>query len=460
MTFAEAARLLLMGGILAVLLRSAWSLLRSSADPVIRIATVWAAFVLPLIGARVGLTRVSDDQRFLSFLVRLQDFTAIAPIPFLLSALGKKGSRRSAVTTALVVATSLGALWVWLDGPVLLDHVVTGTLATGETYRTLATGPLLRAFGAVGFVAWLWSLVLVMRDHRDHPDLGFVVAVGGGTLVLAGANDSLMDAGVIRSVPLIDVACLVALVIIGVSLSRRTRAAFSGARDDVERHTRELERHHDELSQRERATALGALAGGLGHEINNPLTVVALSLDRAVGLLQELDRLAPVRLRLEECQEACRSVANAVQEFGSSGSSLLERDEPRQEPPSSLRILVVDDEPLVAKSLRRALAGHQVTVAHGGTEALAAIRAGAFDRVLCDVMMPGMSGPELYRALEADGRLGEFRFAFVTGGAFSPEIAARVRRTGVPVLRKPVDPRELARFVRDGSAVLAEAARP
>jgi CheY-like chemotaxis protein len=189
---------------------------------------------------------------------------------------------------------------------------------------------------------------------------------------------------------------------------------------------------------------------------------VALNLDRAVKLLRDLDRLAPVRMRLEECQTACRGVARSVQEFGSLRPPAPER--PIAPTPSGprLRILVVDDEPLVAKSLRRALPGHHVTVAHGGVEALALLREEKFDRVLCDVMMPGMSGPELHRALGNEGRLDELGFAFVTGGAFSSEIAAQVKTTGVRVLRKPVDPAELASVVAELSAsgVVAEGVRP
>ncbi|WP_406692655.1 response regulator transcription factor [Saccharopolyspora sp. ID03-671] len=63
------------------------------------------------------------------------------------------------------------------------------------------------------------------------------------------------------------------------------------------------------------------------------------------------------------------------------------------------RVLVVDDEPGVRTALRRGLSaeGMEVSVAADGPEALRLATTGAFDVVLLDVMLPGMSG---YRVLE------------------------------------------------------------
>lgn len=86
---------------------------------------------------------------------------------------------------------------------------------------------------------------------------------------------------------------------------------------------------------------------------------------------------------------------------------------------SGARILVLDDEPLVGSSIRRALSGHLVTFVRTGAEALHMLRAGReFDLILCDLMMPEMNGMEFFEALlprEKD------RTAFITGGAFTEE---------------------------------------
>jgi CheY-like chemotaxis protein len=62
-----------------------------------------------------------------------------------------------------------------------------------------------------------------------------------------------------------------------------------------------------------------------------------------------------------------------------------------------LNILIVDDEPLVRKSLGRAcrVKGHEVSEAADGSEGLAKWLSMAPDLVFVDVLMPGLSGPEL-----------------------------------------------------------------
>ncbi|MGC4089513.1 MAG: ATP-binding protein [Polyangiaceae bacterium] len=86
-----------------------------------------------------------------------------------------------------------------------------------------------------------------------------------------------------------------------------------------------------------------------------------------------------------------------------------------------LRILVVDDEVPIARALRRALIQHEVSVATRAEEGLALLMSDAFDVVLCDLMMPGMSGAKLYAtACERRPELAG-RFVFISGGALSDE---------------------------------------
>lgn len=105
------------------------------------------------------------------------------------------------------------------------------------------------------------------------------------------------------------------------------------------------------------------------------------------------------------------------------------------------RVLVVDDDPLVLRSLTRVLArDFEVASARNGREALDLVRAGGtFDAMLCDLMMPELSGIELHELLERDDPELAKRTIFLTGGAFSGRAQTFLEAVGQPHLEKPVD---------------------
>ncbi|MFO0669771.1 MAG: PAS domain S-box protein [Polyangiaceae bacterium] len=77
-----------------------------------------------------------------------------------------------------------------------------------------------------------------------------------------------------------------------------------------------------------------------------------------------------------------------------------------ESPIQKLRVLVVDDEELVRRTIRRMLEGrgHVVVEAAGGDEALALVPSDpTLDAVVLDLSMPGLSGRETLRRLTADG---------------------------------------------------------
>ena len=117
------------------------------------------------------------------------------------------------------------------------------------------------------------------------------------------------------------------------------------------------------------------------------------------------------------------------------------------ESPRRLSILVVDDEPLVCEGIKRALAGHDVAVAKSGREAIEACRGSDFDLVLCDVMMPDVSGMEVFgRVRDAHPNL-QTRFVFMTGGAFTPKAREFLESVENESIAKPFSLSELRGLV-------------
>ena len=84
-------------------------------------------------------------------------------------------------------------------------------------------------------------------------------------------------------------------------------------------------------------------------------------------------------------------------------------------------VVVVDDEPRMLSALQRALGGsHDVTVFTGARAALTWLAAGhSWDLLLCDVMMPEMTGMELYTELARRSPERARHVVFLTGGAFT-----------------------------------------
>ena len=125
------------------------------------------------------------------------------------------------------------------------------------------------------------------------------------------------------------------------------------------------------------------------------------------------------------------------------------------------RVLVVDDEPAVAAAIRRVLAPqHDVVVRGSAEEALEAIARGErFDAILCDLMMPGMTGMDLHEQLARLAPEQASRIVVLTGGAFTPRAREFLDRVSLPRCDKPFDSHTLRLTVRsvvgdgDGRAV-------
>jgi CheY-like chemotaxis protein len=112
-------------------------------------------------------------------------------------------------------------------------------------------------------------------------------------------------------------------------------------------------------------------------------------------------------------------------------------------------VLVVDDEEALGQAIRRYLASeHEVTAVTSARAALDLLEAGnRYDVILCDLMMPQITGMELHATILALDASQATKMVFVTGGAFTP--SAREFLDDVPNRRveKPFDLKALRNLV-------------
>ena len=110
------------------------------------------------------------------------------------------------------------------------------------------------------------------------------------------------------------------------------------------------------------------------------------------------------------------------------------------------KILVVDDEPGIRELLRAVFKDeHDVVEAPDGQTAARLIEAGErYEVILCDIRMPGMSGPELLGRIQTVDPAQAARMIFLTAAA---ESTAAKRLAAHTVLSKPFGPRALKEIV-------------
>jgi signal transduction histidine kinase len=120
-------------------------------------------------------------------------------------------------------------------------------------------------------------------------------------------------------------------------------------------------------------------------------------------------------------------------------------------PPARARVIIVDDEPALGRTLSRALEDtHDVEATTSAKELLARIAAGErFDVIVSDLMMPEMTGIELYEHLERAAPEQARRVVFLTGGAFTQTAREFLAKAQNPTLEKPLQRKELLSTIAD-----------
>lgn len=113
------------------------------------------------------------------------------------------------------------------------------------------------------------------------------------------------------------------------------------------------------------------------------------------------------------------------------------------------KVLLIDDEPAVGTAVRRLLRETcEIEALLSARQALQRLAEGArYDAIVCDVMMPEMTGVQFF--LELERTLPELarRTGLMTGGVFDTKAREYIESRAVKVLYKPFERENLRRFV-------------
>ena len=115
------------------------------------------------------------------------------------------------------------------------------------------------------------------------------------------------------------------------------------------------------------------------------------------------------------------------------------------------KILIIDDEPSIRKSLREVLEyeKHEVEEAADGAEGLKMIQAGSFDVVLCDIKMPKMDGVEVLDKVIALGS--DVSFVMISGHGDIDTAVEAIKKGAFDFISKPLDLNRLLIAIRNAT---------
>jgi len=182
----------------------------------------------------------------------------------------------------------------------------------------------------------------------------------------------------------------------------------------------------------------------IGHALNNPLAALIANLDLATAVLD--DETKDLRSRLLDAQELVSEARAAAERVRAVVNHL--RATASATPERRVRVLVVDDDAMVGRTLQRGLQAYDVVLLDNARSALALLLQGErFDVILCDLMMPEMSGMDLHEEVTRLVPDQAGRMVFVTGGAVTKRARDFVAAMGERVFDKPFDVRALKDMV-------------
>ncbi len=145
-----------------------------------------------------------------------------------------------------------------------------------------------------------------------------------------------------------------------------------------------------------------------------------------------------------QVESRAREGSEFVVRLPAADTAALATEQPDSSPMTAtvqrFRLLVLDDDRSVARSLARLLSPHEVIVQTRADVALEHLqRDSDFDAILCDIMMPEMTGVEFHGLVQGLDPLLARRIVFITGGTFTDRTQRLLEALPNPCLKKPFD---------------------
>lgn len=254
----------------------------------------------------------------------------------------------------LLVATLHGAAWLvftyvgrdgrWNSTPLWVRRVitiatgivllgsVTGVVAApqrelldvpllGVSYERPVLSPAGNVLGLVPFLLLLLSMIGVWRDRRRGVQGTTPVLVGFGLFLAAAIEELLVAAGVVPFIFLGDLGYVCVVVPVTLQLFGRFRddadrldLLTDHLADEVQRRTEERDHAREQIIEQQRLAALGRLAAGVGHEINNPLQYLRFTLEELRECAKDMQNAEAIAM-IEQSFEGVDRIRQVVEDL-------------------------------------------------------------------------------------------------------------------------------------------------